>query len=96
MKQCKERRNSETVKHNMKQCKERRNSETVKHNMKQCKERHRPHGTDKVYFQFQRFARRRVMLLGCKMAARKQGGTDEEEDDDNWTNENGEDGMMKA
>ena len=54
------------------------------------------HGTDKVYFQFQRFARRRVMLLGCKMAARKQGGTDEEEDDDNWTNENGEDGMMKA
>ena len=56
------------------------------------------HGTDKVYFQFQRFARRRVMLLGCKMAARKQGETDEEEDDedDNWTNENGEDGMMKA
>lgn len=56
------------------------------------------HGTDKVYFQFQRFARRRVMLLGCKMAARKQGGTyeEEEEDGDNWTNENSEDGMMKA
>ena len=56
------------------------------------------HGTDKVYFQFQRFARRRVMLLGCKMAAHKQGGTDEQEDEDgdNWKNENGEDGMMKA
>ena len=56
------------------------------------------HDTDKVYFQFQRFARRRVMLLGCKMAARKQGGTDEQEDEDgdNWKNENGEDGMMKA
>ena len=55
------------------------------------------HGTDKVYFQFQRFARRWVMLLDCKMAACKQGGTDEEEEDgDNWTNKNGEDGMMKA